>query len=92
MTRASRRSCRARAALQGLVVALHVARAAAEAQAPSAPRPTPAWPAAVNWASNAAYGATAFASGSGYWVRPARRERVGAVPRPHWRSWITRFC
>ena len=62
MRRAGVRGRLACAALQCLSVALRVALVAPASQAQ--PRN------AVNWASGAAYGATAVASNSGHWVRP----------------------
>ena len=68
----------ARAALPLLCAVLHVA---GQAQAPPPVGP------AVNWASSAAYGATAVASNAGYWVRPAERD----TPAPAALSSESRF-
>lgn len=74
MTRSDRRRTAWPAALQRcLVFVLCVVKALAPVPQQPAPVPPPAPAvAAVNWASGALYGATAYASSTGHWVRPSR--------------------
>ena len=77
MARAGERRSALHAALRRcLVFVLCVATALAPAPGPPATAPPPAPVAAVNWASSATYGATAYASNTGHWVRPSRAART----------------
>ena len=90
MARPGSRRHAALAALQLVCVASRAVVAA-----PDAVRASPSTLVAVNWASSAAYGATASANSAGHWVRGAVRERCSwAAPRAAryilWAAGLTR--